>query len=244
MNYENAIEYLKSLGFEKLSACVCDNRRYGRDGEYTLMSNGTVEALAVNEEGDYYANNCLLLECTVCFNKWSQAPVVARFPCDREAIKKAIDFLSTEEGIKFSKKFGNFEPYEERHPDLSRLEITNVDNLNTIEKLNSLGFEGDDVDLSIALEDYGLVWKKINEDDYLFLYRISSDRNFDRVVMKESKFDKDFDWINEEDVKSYCDLWDKISYPQKIATLLTYYGVENVFGTSYWEGFKIRGVDI
>jgi hypothetical protein len=34
--------------------------------------------------------------------------------------------------------------------------------------------------------------------------------------------------------------WDALPLPQKIYDLVSYYGFENIFGSSYWEGFQIE----
>jgi hypothetical protein len=131
------------------------------------------------------------------------------------------------------------------------MSITHVDNLNSIKKLNELGFEGVDVKLYISLGEYGLAWKVLEEGKYLFIYRIylNSEENankvrFDRVVLEEKHFDSDFSWVDEKDVRSYCDTWDDQTYPDKVFTLFMYYGFENVFGSSYWEGFEIQGLEV
>lgn len=122
----------------------------------------------------------------------------------------------------------------------------NVENINTIEKLEALGAEGGEVNLDISLGEYNLVWIK-GEEETLFIYSIGNKR-FDRVYF-DNDLDvyKEFDWVNWNDLFSFVgtdkESFDGISLPQKISDLLIYYGYENIFGSSYWEGFEIEGVE-
>jgi hypothetical protein len=54
----------------------------------------------------------------------------------------------------------------------------------------------------------------------------------------------EFDWANFDDVYSFAGMdsidWNELELPQKISDLLSYYGYENIFGSSYWEGFEIE----
>jgi hypothetical protein len=125
------------------------------------------------------------------------------------------------------------------------MNIEHVNNLDSIEKLEKLKFEGIDVTLAISLFEYGLVWKDLEETkETLFIYRIN-DSSFDRCTFK-SDLDvfNEFDWVEWdsflETQGETMDEWKDRSLGQKIFDLLNYYGYENIFGSSYWEGFPIE----
>lgn len=121
-----------------------------------------------------------------------------------------------------------------------------VQNLQSISLLKAQGFEGTDVSLNVSLFEYGLVWRKLENGEYLFIYSHSSLENrFDRATMNEKTYlKKEFDWINWANLAKYLGVpyenWLDCTFPHKICDLINYYGVENIFGTSYWEGFEIK----
>jgi hypothetical protein len=121
-----------------------------------------------------------------------------------------------------------------------------VEKINTIEKLEALGAEGTDASLDISLGEYSLAWIK-GEDETIFIYSIGNKR-FDRTSF-DNDLDvyREFNWVNWDALFSFVGVekesFDKYSLSQKIIDLLSYYGYENIFGSSYWEGFEIEGVE-
>jgi hypothetical protein len=121
-----------------------------------------------------------------------------------------------------------------------------VEKINTIEKLESLGAQGGEANLDISLGEYNLVWIK-GEEETLFIYGIGNKR-FDRVSF-DNDLDvyKEFNWVNWNDLFSFVgadkESFDNSTLPQKISDLFIYYGYENIFGPSYWEGFEIEGAE-
>ncbi len=120
-----------------------------------------------------------------------------------------------------------------------------VNRLNTLSKLKVEGFEGMDATLAICLFEYGLIWKEVEEtNELLFVHKTSHGRNFERTTFdKNLDVHKEFYWVKFEDIYSFTGMpeeeWNKLPLPFKIYDLMNYYGVENIFGTSYWEGFEI-----
>jgi len=124
-----------------------------------------------------------------------------------------------------------------------------VENLNSIAKLEKSGFEGTDVDISTALFEYGLAWQEIG-NEILFVYGIGVNDNGEYIQFDRCSFSKnidvesEFDWGEFEEVMQFVgttlEEWRKYPLSHKVSDLLSYYGFENVFGSSYWEGFQIE----
>ncbi len=121
-----------------------------------------------------------------------------------------------------------------------------VENLKSIELLKLQSFEGIDASLNESLFEYGLAWKKLDNGEFLFIYKNPNNPgHFDRCTMdKKTDLKKEFNWVCWADIANYlgCPLenWLNCSFGQKISDLMNYYGAENIFGTSYWEGFKVE----
>jgi hypothetical protein len=124
-----------------------------------------------------------------------------------------------------------------------------TDNLDSIEKLEKAGFEGADACLMISLFEYSLAWKK-EEKETLFIYGIKTGKNgdcirFDRCSLNSDTVpESEWNWADWEEVSSFmgAPVLD-LPLPEIVSALLSYYGFENVFGSSYWEGFEIEGDD-
>lgn len=127
---------------------------------------------------------------------------------------------------------------------------TNTDTLNSISKLEQAGFTGPDASLDVSLFDYGLAYK-VTDDEILFIYGIQLEYNdfkykrFDRCTIKtDINIQEEYDWADLPAVHStmgYSDIdWNALPLEQQITDLLNYYGYENIFGSSYWEGFEIK----
>lgn len=125
---------------------------------------------------------------------------------------------------------------------------TKTDNLNSIPKLEKAGFTGPDASLDVSLFDYGLAYKVTN-DEILFIYGTQYGFNeyirFDRCTIKtDINIQEEYDWADLPDVQSTMGYsnkdWNALPLEQQITDLLNYYGYENIFGSSYWEGFEIK----
>jgi len=117
-----------------------------------------------------------------------------------------------------------------------------TDTINTIEKLENLGFEGGDADLETSLFEYGLAWH-VGEAETTFIHPVSHglENHFERTALaNDTNVRDEYDWADFESLFSYIG-GDNSGHPlpQQISDLVNYYGVENVFGTDYWEGFEI-----
>ena len=133
-----------------------------------------------------------------------------------------------------------------------------TNNLKTITRLENRRFEGPDACLAISLFEYGIAWKVMEKPergqfeagDIAFIYGIGGNgeyNRFDRVTVKDftpDEFENEYNWADFEDVARFAGgplkEWRQFPTVHKIQDLLQYYGYENVFGTSYWEGFEIK----
>lgn len=122
-----------------------------------------------------------------------------------------------------------------------------VANLSSVALLEAQGFEGGDASLEISLADYGLVWRQLPNREWLFVYRHPSIPGaFDRAPVRERDPRKEWDWVDWDSFLDHNGVemadWIESTFPRQVADLVAYYGTENVFGTSYWEGFRIEGI--
>lgn len=120
--------------------------------------------------------------------------------------------------------------------------------IDTITKLEQNGYTGTDACLAISLFEYGLAWKE-DEKQIQFIYGMAlNDTEYNRFDRCSFDLDldvrKEFDWADFNEVESFLgstgEEFDALPLPQKIYDLVSYYGFENVFGSSYWEGFEIQ----
>jgi len=118
--------------------------------------------------------------------------------------------------------------------------------------------EGMDADLETSLKEYGLAWIE-TDDEFLFYYGIDygplNDEYDDGMegyikfdfcsLSKDWDFKNEFNWVDWKGIESYIGMnFDDLTFTQKISDLLSYYGYENIFGSTYWEGltyFEITG---
>ena len=124
----------------------------------------------------------------------------------------------------------------------------NVSLIDSIEKLEKLGFKGSDVCLATSLFEYDIAWLE-KDEEIIFVYSIKRDEEpkncrFDRCSFKKDlNFYREFSWSGWEGFFSFIgtpkEEFDALPLAQKIASLFSYYGYLNVFGNSYWEGFEI-----
>tara|TARA_R110001592_G_scaffold361090_1_gene670918 strand:+ start:2377 stop:2763 length:387 start_codon:yes stop_codon:yes gene_type:complete len=119
-----------------------------------------------------------------------------------------------------------------------------------IEDLESEGWYGIDACLEVSLLDYGIAC--IDEGNQTkFLYGIRYDgSNFDRFdyAFFDSDLDvkKEFDWVESWSWSRVYETygmseseWDNMRLLDKISDLVSYFGTENIFGSSYGEGVEI-----
>ena len=106
---------------------------------------------------------------------------------------------------------------------------------------------GTDADIEISLKEYGLAWTK-DENEITFYYGIKRDDSefikFDwGSVSKDINLKQEYDWVDFKAVNSFTGQ-DTLTLPlsQQINDLISYYGYENVFGTSYTEGMTYAEV--
>ena len=112
---------------------------------------------------------------------------------------------------------------------------------------------GQDVDLETSLAEYGLAWQRNEDENEIRFYygielKLDPDYNqeyfsgFDWAWLKlDVDIYSEYDWINSEDWFSLLitngmtkEYFDSLPLEQKVATLLNYYGPENIFGSSYY----------
>src|SRR5437773_2023371 len=103
-----------------------------------------------------------------------------------------------------------------------------------------------DADLATSLFEYGLAWRELGNGEILFVYAHPTMANrFDRCTMKaDLDCKREFNWVkwtefyatlsDDPDINAQ---WQSLPLPMKIGDLINHHGVENIFGTSYWEGF-------
>lgn len=124
------------------------------------------------------------------------------------------------------------------------MNITEIDNIT---KLEQNSYIGTDACLATSLFEYGLAWKEDN-NQIEFIYGICIEgteyNRFDRCTFDlDLDIRKEFDWADFNEVASFTGMnsteWDNLPLPFKMNDLVRYYGFENVFGSSYWEGFEI-----
>jgi hypothetical protein len=124
----------------------------------------------------------------------------------------------------------------------------NTTELNTISKLEKHGYAGIDACIATSLFEYGMAWKE-DDKQIEFIYGTGlKEEDYNRFDRCSFALDLDvyeeFDWACFEEVHlcigSIKEDWDALPLPQKIYDLVSYYGFENIFGSTYWEGFEIE----
>lgn len=124
------------------------------------------------------------------------------------------------------------------HPDNPH----HVENLNSLDLLQRQGFHGSDASLATSLFEYGLAWRDLGTET-LFIYSIGNGE-FERATMANNMdMAKEYSWAKIPAVTSSAGMdeatWNALPLPHKIMDMVSYYGVEEIFGTSYHGGFKI-----
>lgn len=109
---------------------------------------------------------------------------------------------------------------------------------------------GPDMDTETSLKEYGLAWIK-TESETLFYYGVRHDgQDFDRFdfcsINNDTDVYNEYNWADWKSVQDFVgqpkDEWDTMPLTSKIQDLVHYYGYENIFGSSYWEGLTYEEV--
>jgi hypothetical protein len=107
-------------------------------------------------------------------------------------------------------------------------------------------WEGVDGDLETSLFEYGFVAKqrpnKDYSDEWFILYDAGRD-NFDTGHIRESELNNILlgkDWADEDDILQFLSFvgsdledWLQTSFVNKLSDMISYWGVENIMGSSY-----------
>lgn len=123
-----------------------------------------------------------------------------------------------------------------------------VENINSPSKLKALGAVGGDKSLNISLGEYGLAWIA-RPDSILFIYSAPQfPKRFECVEFpKDTDPKKEWDWVDWKALFSALDSSREEFFSQPleriVSDLVAFYGPEEIFGSSYWEGFEIEGVE-
>ncbi len=117
--------------------------------------------------------------------------------------------------------------------------------LDDIEKLRSMGFEGPDANLSISLHEHGIIWRRIAPEEVLFVYlrprtiNFSGPKRYDRCTMMRGDIDFQLDWVNWDEVLGEDESLEDMPLEQIFWRAFNYHGPMEVFGESNWGGFTI-----
>jgi len=141
--------------------------------------------------------------------------------------------------------------------------ITGKGNM-TMKKLSDYKeYDGIDANLAISLYEYGMIWAKRikdHENDYHFIYGVGMGKNTETGETEYNQFDhadipincnleEEYNWVKWNGVNSFVgyDILETVKnnpdfLPQAIHDLVSYYGYENIFGSSYYP-FEIENDD-
>ena len=116
--------------------------------------------------------------------------------------------------------------------------------------------QGTDADIETALKEYGLAWIE-GEQETLFYYGIGLTTNTDSGGPEYDSFDfatmendtdirSEYDFADFDSIADFCGMslsaWFAMPLPQQISDMLSYYGYENIFGSSYGDGLSYDGI--
>ena len=107
-------------------------------------------------------------------------------------------------------------------------------------------FEGTDVDLETSMEEYGLLVSKETDKNgqHACLYKHAYNGTFDVGYLSEKEVNNFLNesWFDKEAFLSYVGMteseWIDMMFVNKVSDLLSYYGYENIFGSSYGDVFS------
>lgn len=123
---------------------------------------------------------------------------------------------------------------------------------NKRQEYNHKNIKGTDISIEISLNEYGFAWI-VGEKATLFYYGIQPDEGgfgYSRFDFCEFDNDtdvvKEFNWVDFNDIAEYTGVqlsdWIQCDLQTKIYDLFGYYGYENVFGSSYYEGLTYEEI--
>lgn len=108
--------------------------------------------------------------------------------------------------------------------------------------------EGPDADIETSLKEYGIAWIEGPDNTVMFYYGIGRDGEeyvrFDGCSFPaDMDIRKEFDWCEFGRVSDFIgsDIFEG-SFIQQIQDLVAYCGCEEIFGSSYWEGFTYEEI--
>jgi len=110
--------------------------------------------------------------------------------------------------------------------------------------------QGVDADVETSLKEYGLAWIE-TRTDILFYYGVNHDDenyiNFDFCSFdKDVDVIKEFDWVDFDAVCNFLgstlEEFKTLDITFQITALVNYYGFENIFGSTYWEGLTYQQI--
>ena len=117
--------------------------------------------------------------------------------------------------------------------------------LTGVTKLNDLiNYHGIDASNEISLFEYGILFKE-SKNEITVIFGVGIDNGgyynrFDSILLDKSYFDEIIQdsWFNKDSFFSFCGINNESEYfnlwiGHKIDSLLSYYGYENIFGSSY-----------
>ena len=122
-----------------------------------------------------------------------------------------------------------------------------VDSKRSIKHLSKKAWRGIDASAEISLFEYDLIWKE-KKDEFQFIHLCSHRKGFTFGWFKKTlDFAKEFSWVKWDEFLSFIgdsnfDEWNKLPFGHKISDLVSYYGIEHIFGTDYHEGFNVKFV--
>ena len=116
-------------------------------------------------------------------------------------------------------------------------------------RFNMNKIEGPDANIETSLFEYHLAWIESDCGTQIrFFYAIGFDDNNDAITFDWSDLNADTDifdecsWADFSAVCQYAGMsyqeWSEILLTDQIKDLISYYSHENVFGTTYGNGFK------
>lgn len=115
----------------------------------------------------------------------------------------------------------------------------------SIKRLSKKAWQGLDANLETSLFDYDMVWKE-KKDEFEFIHLCSHGKGYSSSHFKKNlDFAKEFSWVNWKEFLSSTgyetfEEWNKMGLPVKLHDLKCYYGMENIFGSDYYEGFYVK----
>jgi len=120
-----------------------------------------------------------------------------------------------------------------------------METIINFDKLKELNFYGTDSSLEISLLEYGLLARtwETKKDTYQFIYvtewkDYAEPQSFNITVLSNDEINEIFDDLNDDSGLLNCvgmneTEWKDLNVTHKVSDLISYYGIENIFGTSY-----------